>query len=142
LRQSQGLEKIFLQDFAGRDVCEQFVFHNVSMVVHNFDCGGIGACPAEANSPLVVHPDAPLARAPAFQGFQPVLRSALRSRTSCCRFPSGRAQRNGKALSTAPRHNRWLFPAGFAATPAAATLAASSPAAPTRVGLARFAPLP
>ncbi len=44
------------------------------MVVHDLDIFGIGACPAKADAELVVHADAPLARAITLQVFKPVRR--------------------------------------------------------------------
>lgn len=41
------------------------------MIVNNFDLVRIVLLPAEADAPLVVNPNAPLAAAAAFQSFQP-----------------------------------------------------------------------
>lgn len=56
------------------------------MIVYNFNFGRTGSAlvPSEANTPLVVDPDAPLSLAVAFEFFQPMARKMRYVRQVCC----------------------------------------------------------
>jgi len=80
---------VFDQHFAGRDEREQFGFRfhiqfgsvlvrfgkisrGRSVVIHKLNIGGTAFRPAKANAPLLIHADAVLSLAAAFEGFEPV----------------------------------------------------------------------
>ena len=79
--EAERCEKFLDEHFAGGDEREQFGFHiwfvlkfARSVVIQNLNVGGPALRPAKAHAPLLVHADAVLSFAVAFEGFQPVAR--------------------------------------------------------------------
>lgn len=128
LTDTQGLKKVFIEDFARMDGGHTVIHEKLLVVIDDFYGFSVAVTPDKANSPLVVDADAVLTFAVAFKGFEPVSGRnaeilkrdgvvkdfelshgrALQFRRKAF-FPEAEEKTFGHAVFKAANHTKWII---------------------------------